>query len=123
MTRLRKLALGLGLSLSLSLGLMAAPQAGTTKSATKAATADTKKAATTATTPQTPPGPGYVWVNKNTKVFHREGTKYFGNTKNGEFMKEADAVAAGYHEAGKPGGAKSSTAAPAAKGAAAGKKM
>ncbi|HEY1910676.1 MAG TPA: helix-hairpin-helix domain-containing protein [Vicinamibacterales bacterium] len=69
-----------------------------------AATASTAAKTATATmgTPQTPPVKGMVWVNLSTKVFHREGDKYYGNTKNGKFMTEADAVKAGYREAGKP---------------------
>ena len=70
-----------------------------------AATAGAGKAASS-TTPQQPPQKGMVWVNLSTKVFHREGDKYYGNTKNGKFMTEADAIAAGYHEA-KKGGKKS----------------
>jgi len=50
-------------------------------------------------TAQQPPVKGMVWVNLDTKVFHREGDRYYGNTKNGKFMTEADAVNAGYHEA------------------------
>jgi hypothetical protein len=65
-----------------------------------AATASAGKAASS-TTPQQPPQKGMVWVNLSTKVFHREGDKYYGNTKNGKFMTEADAIAAGYHEAKK----------------------
>jgi len=59
-------------------------------------------AARTATPPdgaQQPPVKGMVWVNLSTKVFHREGDRYYGNTKNGKFMTEADAVKAGYREA------------------------
>ena len=48
---------------------------------------------------QQPPEKGMVWVNLSTKVFHREGDRYYGNTKKGKFMAEADAVKAGYHEA------------------------
>ncbi len=48
---------------------------------------------------QQPPVKGMVWVNLSTKVFHREGDRYYGNTKNGQFMTEADAVKAGYREA------------------------
>jgi Helix-hairpin-helix motif len=54
---------------------------------------------TTPTTAQQPPVKGMVWVNLSTKIFHREGDRYYGNTKNGKFMTEADAVAAGYREA------------------------
>lgn len=48
---------------------------------------------------QQPPVKGMVWVNLSTKVFHREGDRYYGNTKDGKFMTEADAVKAGYREA------------------------
>ncbi len=52
---------------------------------------------TTADTPgQQPPSPGMVWVNLDTKVFHRQGDRYYGKTKRGKWMTEADAVAAGY---------------------------
>lgn len=33
---------------------------------------------------------GLVWVNLNTKVYHKEG-QYYGTTKNGKFMTEAEA--------------------------------
>ena len=49
--------------------------------------------------PATPPQPGMVWVNTSTKVFHREGDRYYGHTKHGKWMTEADALKAGYHEA------------------------
>jgi hypothetical protein len=51
------------------------------------------------TTAQQPPVKGMVWVNLSTKVFHREGDRYYGNTKNGKFMTEDEAVKAGYREA------------------------
>jgi DNA uptake protein ComE-like DNA-binding protein len=54
---------------------------------------------------QTPPQPGMVWVNLESKVFHREGDRWYGKTKRGKFMTEADALAAGYHES-KEGAAK-----------------
>jgi DNA uptake protein ComE-like DNA-binding protein len=49
-------------------------------------------------TPQQPPVKGMVWVNTDTKVFHREGDRWYGNTKHGKFMTEADAIKAGYRE-------------------------
>ena len=71
-----------------------------------AAPAPASAASSTARTPsapvtaaQQPPVKGMVWVNLSTKVFHREGDRYYGNTKNGKFMTEADAVKAGYREA------------------------
>ncbi|MEO8188974.1 MAG: helix-hairpin-helix domain-containing protein [Acidobacteriota bacterium] len=45
---------------------------------------------------QAPPSPGMVWVNLETKVFHREGDKWYGRTKRGRYMSEADAVKGGY---------------------------
>ena len=45
---------------------------------------------------QIPPSKGMVWVNTATKVYHREGDPWYGKTKHGKFMTEADAVKAGY---------------------------
>ncbi len=55
--------------------------------------------AAASTTAQQPPVKGMVWVNLSTKVYHKEGDRYYGNTKNGKFMTEADAIKAGYREA------------------------
>jgi hypothetical protein len=37
-----------------------------------------------------------VWVNTATGVYHYPGTRWYGNTKQGKFMSEADARAQGY---------------------------
>jgi hypothetical protein len=39
---------------------------------------------------------GKVWVNTRSKIYHCEGTKYYGNTKEGEYMSEPDAQAKGF---------------------------
>lgn len=57
------------------------------------------------TTAQQPPAPGMVWVNTETKVFHKEGDRWYGKTKHGKWMTEEDAVKAGYRPA-KEGAAK-----------------
>ncbi len=57
-------------------------------------------------TAQVPPSPGMVWVNSETRVFHRQDDPWYGKTKKGQFMNEADAVKAGYREAKKGGKAK-----------------
>ncbi len=41
---------------------------------------------------------GKVWVNTETGVYHKSG-RWYGKTKQGKFMTEADAKAAGYKAA------------------------
>jgi len=44
-----------------------------------------------------PPEKGMVWVNTATGVYHKEGDRYYGKTKQGKWMTEAAAIKAGYH--------------------------
>ncbi|BCM90582.1 nuclease [Abditibacteriota bacterium] len=43
---------------------------------------------------------GQVWVNTKSGVYHYPGTRWYGNTKQGEYMSEQQALAQGYHAAG-----------------------
>ena len=42
-------------------------------------------------------GPGQVWVNSESHVYHCSGSRYYGKTKKGQYMTEAAATAAGNH--------------------------
>jgi DNA uptake protein ComE-like DNA-binding protein len=48
---------------------------------------------------QTTPSKGMVWVNTDSKVYHYEGDRWYGKTKQGKYMTEAEAIAAGYRAA------------------------
>lgn len=94
------------LSVSALSGSLLAAQA----TATAPATAAVKKAATKMA-PTPPPtdadiadakSKGMVWVNLNTKVYHKDSAATYGKTKHGKFMSEADAQAAGYKAAQEP---------------------
>jgi hypothetical protein len=47
---------------------------------------------------------GLVWANLNSKIYHYATDSTYGTTKNGKFMTETDAKAAGYRAAKAPGG-------------------
>jgi hypothetical protein len=91
-----------------ALAFQAAAQKAPAAAPAPAAAAPAPKASKAAPTP--PPSDkdiadarakGMVWVNTSTKVYHKDG-EYYGKTKQGKFMTQADADKAGYKAAKEP---------------------
>jgi len=72
----------------------AAPPAGAPASAPSSTAPATQK-----TSP--PNNAGTVWVNTESGVYHKPGTRWYGRTKQGKYMTEANAIKAGYKASGK----------------------
>ena len=49
----------------------------------------------TANAPAPGGGHGLVWVNSETHVYHKEGSRFYGKTKKGKYMTEAEAAKEG----------------------------
>jgi hypothetical protein len=77
-------------------------KSGSAKKAVEAAPAPTEKDIADAK------AKGMVWVNTNTKVYHKDG-EFYGKTKKGKFMAEDDAKKAGFKAAQEPAAKKTKT--------------
>lgn len=99
--------------------LAAAPQANSAKTAdaakTTAAKASPKASPVSAAEIDSARSKGLVWVNTNSKIYHKDG-EFYGKTKHGKFMTEGDAKKEGYRAAkeGAVGGKKKDAAQAAA---------
>jgi hypothetical protein len=62
-----------------------------------AAPAPAKGTSTQAATKAPAPGGGHglVWVNTESHVYHKEGSRFYGTTKKGKYMTEAEAIKEG----------------------------
>jgi hypothetical protein len=77
--------------------------ANATPTPSQAASASPAKVAKTVPTPQATQAPGggagQVWVNTESHVYHKEGSKWYGKTKHGKYLSEQDAIKEGDHAA------------------------
>lgn len=86
-----------------NLGDLFKPRSSATTSPAAGGPAPARGAAANAPTTNSPaPGGGHglVWVNTETHVYHREGSRFYGTTKKGKYMTEADAIKEGNKAAG-----------------------
>jgi pyruvate/2-oxoglutarate dehydrogenase complex dihydrolipoamide acyltransferase (E2) component len=68
---------------------------GAAASPAAAAPAPAKGTSAQAKAPAPGGGHGKVWVNTETHVYHKEGSRFYGTTKKGQYMTEAEAIKAG----------------------------
>ena len=86
-----------------NLGDMFKPRSSTAASPAAGSPASAQGAAANAAAKAPVPGGGHglVWVNTETHVYHREGSRFYGTTAKGKYMTEADAIKEGNKPAGK----------------------
>jgi hypothetical protein len=86
-----------------SLGDLFKPKssAAASPAAVSSAPAKNRSAQAAANPPAPGGGHGLVWVNTDSHVFHKEGSRFYGTTKKGKYMTEAEAAKEGNRAAGK----------------------
>jgi hypothetical protein len=102
---INKSASGSSSSTSSSSGSTSSSASSNTAAAAPAAASKTSTSSSNAmksapsTTPAAGGGPDKVWVNtaSKTKAYHCQGDKYYGTTKQGQYMTKAQAESQGYH--------------------------
>jgi hypothetical protein len=62
-------------------------------------TPNTASSSPSPTTTSQPEPSRLVWVNTQAGTYHKQGTRWYGKTKHGKYMLEADALKAGYKPA------------------------
>jgi hypothetical protein len=77
-----------------SLGNLLKPKSSTT-AASPAAAAKGTNTQGAMKAPAPGGGHGKVWVNTETHVYHKEGSRFYGTTKKGKYMTEAEAIKEG----------------------------
>jgi hypothetical protein len=83
-------------------GSPAAAAAPATTHAPAKTAGSTSSGSAKASNPQQPANSsGMVWVNTDSGVYHKPGTRWYGKTKQGKYMSESDAQKAGYRAAAK----------------------
>jgi hypothetical protein len=84
-----------------NLGDLFKPRTSAATSPAAATSAPPKAAAAKAAANSPAPGGGHglVWVNTETHVYHKEGSRFYGTTKKGKYMTEAEAIKEGHKAA------------------------
>jgi hypothetical protein len=88
---------GIPLFAQSTMGSAAPAQSGTMSGSKSGSMMASSSAAPTAAQIADAKAKGMVWVNTSSKVYHKSDDKFYGTTKHGQFMTEADAQKMGAH--------------------------